>query len=922
MKTISYIAVAAFAVVAIAMVSVSTAFAAGQFANGSLGYNQDAGNSSNECALAQIGNHTSGYGVVSNSQYELCWNKNDITANAGDTINLRIKLKNIGNQVMTSPNFKVTGFNPNSSTAQSGVDFGVTLSDNGGSTEYDGVGFDISGIDQTVSYIRYHEVYYDNGNAVDSGTFSTSTAMFGSSGQNINQPIGIGDYVYITAIFKIGNDTPAPTYNPSVNVSGTSTVPAGTSANVSWNSNDVSTCTFTSSPTVSQWNNNSGTTGSSSYVLSAGTYSFTANCIGLDGTPVQDTHQLTVTSNGGNQGTAPTVDITVNDSTIQEGDNVVVTWTITNADHCIYDATPNLSYFDGKTGIYTSSNSDTYSLNEDTNFEITCTNNYGLSASDNVSVDVSSGSHNNNDEPKADTDDAEDVDEDSAKLNGSVDMNDFDNGVVFFVYGQNKNDIEDVDNDFDTYSDVDNDGQDIRKVRVDSDLDGDEDYRKTVTGLDTNETYYFRICVEYEDENNDDTLECGDVEKFVTDTDYQVVTIDQPGNNGVDSVVNPIVVTLPESSVTGTSAVLNAGYNANGCSAFSTQFLIGTSTSNMNVSTGIVTRGNNSGIMRESISGLTPGVTYYVRAVGYCNGIPVYGDFESFRTPGRVISTVSSNTSTVTRVNTNTATTITSNTLEAGSGLGCIALNLTNNVEGVTRGQTLVYEVEWENLCKQDFEDAILDVKLAKELEFLSTTRGTYTGKTEHSVIIDLGDIESEEKGDMMITVRVRPGANIGQAVVVEANLGGDGVGNGIQDTAIEFDFDQVYDAAIGFGSASAFLSGFFTSVWGWLLTLLLLALLLLAARYFYVQGKRAEGSSYGYAYAPAYAQAPMYHQPQYMMPAAPMQPMHPVQPMYAPAPVAQAPANLPQAHAAAPQAVNTPDYTVYRPAPFDGSQN
>src|SRR5690606_5339009 len=126
--------------------------------------------------------------------------------------------------------------------------------------------------------------------------------------------------------------------------------------------------------------------------------------------------------------------------------------------------------------------------------------------------------HDNDDIPDVNTEDAEDVDEDSAELHGEVDMNDFEDGRVFFVYGQDESDIEDVE-DEDSYSDVDEQGDDLQKVQVYSNLDNSRSFWVSVFGLDDDTDYYFRICVEYEDEDGDDTLECGSVEEFTTDND-------------------------------------------------------------------------------------------------------------------------------------------------------------------------------------------------------------------------------------------------------------------------------------------------------------------------------------------------------------------------------------------------------------------
>jgi len=136
-------------------------------------------------------------------------------------------------------------------------------------------------------------------------------------------------------------------------------------------------------------------------------------------------------------------------------------------------------------------------------------------------------SSSNDDDPEADTDDADDVEDNSAELNGSVDMNDFSNGVVFFVYGEDEDQVDDIADDYDTYSDIDEDGDDLQKVKVDSDLDGDDDYNYDISGLDDDTDYYYAICVEYEDEDDDDVITCGSTEEFTTD-DNRSSSDDEP----------------------------------------------------------------------------------------------------------------------------------------------------------------------------------------------------------------------------------------------------------------------------------------------------------------------------------------------------------------------------------------------------------
>ena len=132
-------------------------------------------------------------------------------------------------------------------------------------------------------------------------------------------------------------------------------------------------------------------------------------------------------------------------------------------------------------------------------------------------TDDNGGSSSNDDEPDVNTDDADQIDSDSARISGSVNMNDFDNGIVFFVYGEDESQVEDIESDYDTYNDVDEDGDDLQKIKVGSGLDGDADYTASISGLNDSTDYYYSICVEYEDEDSDDILSCGSVENFETD---------------------------------------------------------------------------------------------------------------------------------------------------------------------------------------------------------------------------------------------------------------------------------------------------------------------------------------------------------------------------------------------------------------------
>ncbi len=120
------------------------------------------------------------------------------------------------------------------------------------------------------------------------------------------------------------------------------------------------------------------------------------------------------------------------------------------------------------------------------------------------------------DEPEAYTSSATSIGRYEARLRGEVDMNDYSGGEVFFVYGTDRALIEDVEDDADSYSDVDTRGDRLEKIRVSTSLSGSRTFDTWVTGLSRDREYYFRVCVGYDDDRGRDTLTCGTTLRFTT----------------------------------------------------------------------------------------------------------------------------------------------------------------------------------------------------------------------------------------------------------------------------------------------------------------------------------------------------------------------------------------------------------------------
>jgi len=98
-------------------------------------------------------------------------------------------------------------------------------------------------------------------------------------------------------------------------------------------------------------------------------------------------------------------------------------------------------------------------------------------------------------------------------------MNDYENGYVFLVYGEDEDLIDAVTDDYDQYADIDTAGDDLQKTGIYSGLDNTRTFFTIVGGLDEDTDIFYAYCVEYEDDDNDEVITCGDTESFTTDKD-------------------------------------------------------------------------------------------------------------------------------------------------------------------------------------------------------------------------------------------------------------------------------------------------------------------------------------------------------------------------------------------------------------------
>jgi phosphodiesterase/alkaline phosphatase D-like protein len=118
--------------------------------------------------------------------------------------------------------------------------------------------------------------------------------------------------------------------------------------------------------------------------------------------------------------------------------------------------------------------------------------------------------------PQATADSASSITTYSAKISGRVDMNDYENGTAFLVYGESETRLDNVTDEYD-FDSVSSYGYELRKVSLSTNLDSDRSFTASISGLHDDTKYFYRFCVQYEDAHGHDRLACSDVEHFYTD---------------------------------------------------------------------------------------------------------------------------------------------------------------------------------------------------------------------------------------------------------------------------------------------------------------------------------------------------------------------------------------------------------------------
>lgn len=409
--------------------------------------------------------------------------------------------------------------------------------------------------------------------------------------------------------------------------------------------------------------------------------------------------------------------------------------------------------------------------------------------------DGDGGTDNNADAPDIRSVDVDDIRSDRAALVCEVDANGADTDV-WFEWSNRRSEVED------------GDGERTRTVVVDKD-ETRKDVQITIRNLDEDTRYFVRCFAE-----NDEGDDRSNIVSFRTGR--EVVRGDQPE-----------VTTLAATNVTQTSARLNGEVDPNGEDT-DAWFEWGTSRSALNRATRAENVGSGTRVedFDSVLSGLTPGVTYYFRAVAENQRGIDRGSIQSFTTaPPTVIPTV---TQVVTRV----VEVVRNEENEANALIVTLEASRTGR-----RG--IDYTVSYDNQTGDTFRDAQLVAFLPSELAFVSA-RPREDSERRGELTFDIGTIRPGDKGSFLIETEAESGVDEGENIVFTATVTYTDAGKEKAVTVVnESTLGQIRRGSF---TASLFEGArdFFTNPFFWFLVLLLI--IFLVYRYFAFLSRPAEG--------------------------------------------------------------------------------
>ncbi len=759
-----------------------------------------------------------------------------------------------------------------------------------------------------------------NGNITAWVAYPSTIYYLKNSGSVLDSKVATSSCAYGTTWNGTACMTNVPN-NPTVTITANpTTVDYGNSSTLNWNSQNATYCTGSGG----NWSGNKPMSGSASTGALYQTSTFTITCGGSSGAVA--TNSVTVYVN--QQNNPVSVNITADNTNLNNNGSTTVRWTSQNATSC--SASGGTNGWSGSRG--TSGSFNTGTLYGTTTYSISCQNSSGQSASSSVTIYTN---NNNNTTPTVSTQNASNVDYGSATLNGYVTSNGGNNTTAWFQWGTNSNFYNQTNqnsygstggtsftyylsglapnttyyyravaqgdsgqivygnqisfttnnngncNYYNNYGNCNNNNQLYvstysatgvtdtsatlngyistsgysynnyvsrwfewgpngylnNRTNETSQYSGGGNFNQSIYSLSPNTTYRYRAAAR----DSNGNVVYGNTYTFTTTGSYI-----NPGDCSTTGTCAPTAITMPASNIGQTSATLNGtaviGSNVN---ASTTGYFEYGTTQSLGLTTNSQPMGNVSSVpFFSGVSGLAPNTTYYFRAVVVNSYGTSRGTIYTFRTGSTIVYTNDTGSNTVYRYTTVVSNT-SSNTSSVTGGTAqpsLVFLSISTNTQIIYKGDTVSYIIYYKNVSTENLTNVLLRVALPKELEWRSTSLGTYSAQN-NMVIANIGNLAPQQEGSIQVTVLVLDSAVTGKNVVVTADLAYTIQRTGDQQEVFAYLENLVEDRGVSLGAAAIFGTGFLpATLLGWLLLILLILLLVAAIRWLY------ERSAYGSA--------------------------------------------------------------------------
>ncbi len=509
---------------------------------------------------------------------------------------------------------------------------------------------------------------------------------------------------------------------------------------------------------------------------------------------------------------------------------------------------------------------------------------YKISNSDDDNDDDNNGSA-----PTVTTDNASDVDEESAQLNGNVDANDDNVSDCWFEWGDNDN-ISDLDH--------------VKDASCDVNENDSEDFDASISNLDSDTEYFYRACAQ-----NQFGEDCGSIESFNTDDDGNnndfSVTTNSPSNIDADSAELRGEVDAGDADVTDcwfewsegdddlnhtldvscsidsddsediakTLSGLddNTKYfyracaqdddNDEDCGSTLSFFTSGSTQANVGAATlfasgitqssaqlnGLATSSGTSSSLTgwfqwgstTSLSNQTPAqslgsttsTNYFTTVTGLSSGTYYYYRAVVQSTNGQVAYGQIQTFRTLSLSVAPAPVVIVSGT---GSGSSLVQLDIKNLFGSVCVGSTIEYSVHFKNIGGRTLSDAILTVALPQDTVFIDSTRGEYS-VSDHTVVVRLDTLDIGEEDTFAIRATIKSSVVDRDQMVAAATLAFTHPVSKAQESAIAYDLSTSNRFCGNSLGAFAFFDFFPHTLAGWLLLILIILAIYYIARRLYM---------------------------------------------------------------------------------------